>query len=427
MSSPTRPDVSPISMASYASSSKHSPEEKDAAAGLSQLSQHTSATILKRTATGASRFNRTPAPKAKVKTIKVKAPTALMHLKQIDAEGIALPASPSADSEDVSGTSDWSAERSHESEYDSAVESHASSVRSSNGKAARGKGKQQLVQKTLKRVRGESFSAATPAKRVRSTPQSRSAPRASSASTDLIPSKFTNFTTSIFIIQLGPEGRPDCPTFHAHESVLCGSKIMALEIEKAKANRRATKQNTLPLMPHDPVAFEQMLQFLYKDRFNLTADPPKPAPPITAIERMREIHELFSLAKHYQLPNLQKQVVKLFSHARMLSKVTPATFFDWAEDMYYEELDHDVGPFKAYFSRVAPVMLREAKEETLTELYRMTAQGGGFSCELFKAALRALGQAVEQAGPPGGSKKEEPIDDGYSSADSTLFVKHGRR
>jgi hypothetical protein len=162
---------------------------------------------------------------------------------------------------------------------------------------------------------------------------------------------------------------------------------MALEIEKAKANRRATKQNILPLMPHDPVAFEQMLQFLYKDRFNLTADPPKPAPAITAIGRMHEIHELFSLAKHYQLPNLQKQVVKLFSQARMLSKVTPATFFDWAEDMYYEELDHDVGPFKAYFSRVAPVMLRGAKEDTLTELYRMTTQGGGFGCELFKAAL----------------------------------------
>ena len=189
MSSPTRPDVSPISAGSP--SHDHSPKEEAAAAGLSKLSQHGTPAKFKRTATGASKFNRTPAPKVKINTVKPKAPTALMHSKQSDAEGIALP--DSTDSEDASGTSDWGAERGHESEYDSAVESHASSARSSNGKAAaRSKGKQQqLVQKTLKRIRGNSFSAATPPKRVRSTPQSRSAPRASSASVDLIPSKFT--------------------------------------------------------------------------------------------------------------------------------------------------------------------------------------------------------------------------------------------
>ena len=192
MSSPTRPDVSPISTASARSPSHdHSPKEEAAAAGLFKLSQHGTPAQFKRTATGASKFNRTPAPKVKINTVKPKAPTALMHSKQSDAEGIPLP--DSTDSEDASGTSDWGAERGHESEYDSAVESHVSSARSSNGKAAaRSKGKQQqLVQKTLKRARGNSFSAATPPKRVRSTPQSRSAPRASSASVDLILSKFT--------------------------------------------------------------------------------------------------------------------------------------------------------------------------------------------------------------------------------------------
>jgi hypothetical protein len=186
--------VSPISIASRPSSSfNHSPKEKAAAAGLTKLSEHGISAKLKRTATGISKFNRTPAPKVKVNTVKVKAPTALMHVKQIDAEGIALPASPSTDSEDMSDTSEWGADHGDQTEYDSAVESNASSAPSSSGKAARGKGKQQqqLVQKTLKRVRGKYFSAATPAKRVRSTPQSRSAPRASCASMDLIPSKFT--------------------------------------------------------------------------------------------------------------------------------------------------------------------------------------------------------------------------------------------
>ena len=192
MSSPARPDLSTISTASAGSlSHDHSPKEEAATAGLSKLSQHGTPAKFKHTATAGSRFNPTPAPKVKINTVKFKAPTALMHSKQSDAEGIALP--DTTDSEDASGTSDWGAEYGHESKYDSAVESHASSARSSNGKAAaRSKGnQQQLIPKTLKRVRGNSFSAATPPKRVRSTPLSRSAPRASSASVDLIPSKFT--------------------------------------------------------------------------------------------------------------------------------------------------------------------------------------------------------------------------------------------
>ena len=185
-----------------------------------------------------------------------------------------------------------------------------------------------------------------------------------------------NFTATIFIIQLGPDG----PQFHAHESVLKRSPKLTEEIEKAKGNKRATKQNTLALMAHDAIAFEQMLQFLYKDKFLLSKNRNAPA------ERLGEFKELMSLAKHYVLPSLQKQIVKLFSSGKILYKIPPGHFFDWAEDMYYEELDHENGPFKVYLSRIGPTLMKTADEGTMKQLARMVNQGGGFAEQLFVAA-----------------------------------------
>ena len=185
-----------------------------------------------------------------------------------------------------------------------------------------------------------------------------------------------NFTSTIFIIQLGTDGSK----FYAHESVLKRSPKFAEEIDKAKANKRATKQNTLPLMPHDAVAFEQMLQFLYSDKLLLSKNKNTP------VERLGEFRELMSLAKHYILPGLQKLVVKLFSRSEILAKVPPGTFFDWAEDMYHEELDHENGPFKVYLSKVSPMLMKGVDEATRKDLARMIKQGGGFAEQLFVAS-----------------------------------------
>lgn len=155
---------------------------------------------------------------------------------------------------------------------------------------------------------------------------------------------------------------------------------MVEEIAKAKANKRSTKQNILPLMAHDPVAFEQMLQYLYKDKFQLSMSK------ASALARIKEIHELMSLAKHYLLPGLQKQIVKLFAGSKILSKITAATFFDWAEDMYYEELDHENGAFKKFLARVAPMLIKHASPELVKDLGKMVRMGGGFAEELFKAS-----------------------------------------
>ena len=133
-------------------------------------------------------------------------------------------------------------------------------------------------------------------------------------------------------------------------------------------------------MAHDAIAFEQMLQFLYKDKFLLSKNKIQPE------GRLGEYKELMSLAKHYVLPDLQKQVVKLFASSNILSKIPPGDFFVWAEDMYYEELDHESGPFKVYFSKIAPALVKEADEATMKGLVPMVKQGGGFAEQLFIAA-----------------------------------------
>ena len=133
-------------------------------------------------------------------------------------------------------------------------------------------------------------------------------------------------------------------------------------------------------MAHDPIAFEQMIQFLYKDKFVLCKNNTTP------LKRMGEFKELMSIAKHFVLPGLQKQIVKIFSSSKLMAKVPPGVFFDWAEDMYYEEIDHEKGPFKVYLAKVAPTLMKGADEATKKALSHMIKQGGGFAEQLFIAA-----------------------------------------
>ena len=124
-----------------------------------------------------------------------------------------------------------------------------------------------------------------------------------------------------------------------------------------------------------------MLQFLYRDKLPPSRDT------LTPQAGLGEPKERISLAKHYGLPGLQEQIVELVSNARILAKVAPSVFFDWAEDMWHEELGHDNGPFKGYLAKAAPVFIQDANEATMKELFRIVKQGGGFAEQLFITAI----------------------------------------
>lgn len=180
----------------------------------------------------------------------------------------------------------------------------------------------------------------------------------------------------MFTCQLGKDG----PELKAHEFTLKRSPVLVEAIRKARANKRVAKHETLSLMAHDKTAFEQMLSYLYTDKFQLS----KNKSATTA--RLDELKELMSLAKHYKLPDLQKQVVQVFRTSKLVTQIPRAKFFDWAEDMYYEELDHNNGPFKVHFSKVAPDLLKGMDEACKRSLAAMVNQGGGYAEQLFIAA-----------------------------------------
>ena len=181
----------------------------------------------------------------------------------------------------------------------------------------------------------------------------------------------------MFTCQLGKDG----PELKAHEFTLKRSPVLVEAIQKARANKRVAKHQILDLMAHDKTAFEQMLCYLYTDKFQMSKKKG-----ITTAARLEELKELMSLAKYYELPDLQKQVVQVFKTSKLITQIPRAKFFDWAEDMYYEELDHKDGPFKVYFSMVAPSLLKGMDEECKKSLAEMMNHGGGFAAQLFIAA-----------------------------------------
>ena len=131
------------------------------------------------------------------------------------------------------------------------------------------------------------------------------------------------------------------------------SPTLADKVREAKAKPRRADNQILYLDPHDPGAFEQAVQYLYTDRFKLVRQN-------TNLGRLRELHELMALAKILQLRPLQKQVVATFAKSNLINKISIWTFFDWAEDMYYEELDFQKGPFQKYFAHNAPDLLKNS-------------------------------------------------------------------
>ena len=155
-----------------------------------------------------------------------------------------------------------------------------------------------------------------------------------------------------------------------------------IEIAKAKSCKRPASQNVINLPAHDETAFDQMIDYLYK------RDIKRSKIGTSVKSKAKNYIELFSLSKHYQLRDLQRLVIKMFSTSKILMKMTPSHFFDWAEDMYHNELDHKEGPFSNCFARVAPMVLAAGiSEELVAEIDRVTAQGGGLSVLLFRTAL----------------------------------------
>ncbi len=170
----------------------------------------------------------------------------------------------------------------------------------------------------------------------------------------------------------------------AHESVLRKSTTLSAEVTKAKTNARKSKQSTITLQPHNKAAFEQMLAYLYTDKLALAQGPQCKL----ASNRMKEVQEAMSLAKHYNLPAMQHQIVQTLKKGNFHRRMSGKEFFEWAEDVYFAEIDQVAGPFKRWFGAVALEILRNGEEglqDTLAELVR---GGSGYSVALFQVTWK---------------------------------------
>lgn len=201
------------------------------------------------------------------------------------------------------------------------------------------------------------------------------------------------------MVELGLGGS----TYYLHQSLLPRLLKLAEEMQKVQEKEKAKTQAkedakakgkgqgkgqgrgagkapamiTITIMAHDRDAFGQMIDYLYRDQFVWKKKVPT--------ERLDEMRELMSLAKYYALPGLQKQIVKLFSSSKLIHRVSPGRFFDWAEDMYSEEIHHENGPFTVYFSKTAPGLMKQVDEATKADMSRMIKSGGGFADQLYRA------------------------------------------
>ena len=101
--------------------------------------------------------------------------------------------------------------------------------------------------------------------------------------------------------------------------------------------------------------------------------------------RLKEIHDVMSLAKYYSMPGLQKDIMRVVGKDRLAHKVGVAAFFDWAEDMWYEEMDRRHGPFAKYLERHAPAIILNATEKDLKSMMKSIGRGGDYVKELFVA------------------------------------------
>ena len=197
-----------------------------------------------------------------------------------------------------------------------------------------------------------------------------------------------NFNATIFEVHLGASDFK----FHVHENFLKKSPTLVEKVKEAKQKPRRADNQILYLDEHDPGAFEQAVQYLYMDKFKLIKQN-------TNLGRLRELHELMALAKILQLRPLQKQVVATFAKSNLINKISIWTFFDWAEDMYYEEIDFQKGPFQKYFAHNAPDLLKnsflgrervvqaqvidEPPHELRDKIMLQVKSGGAYAMEMF--------------------------------------------
>ncbi|MCJ1426966.1 hypothetical protein MMC29_004869 [Sticta canariensis] len=176
------------------------------------------------------------------------------------------------------------------------------------------------------------------------------------------------FASQIFNIYVGTERTH----FTAHEVFLARSpRLKALCVTKKGKYKGATN---LKFPFEHPNSFSHLLEYLY---LNVIAIPTG-----ESIVEARQLADLFSVARRFQLHEMQKDVISRLDDSQISSRIPAMDFFSLAEDLFSEGM---VDSLQRYFIKVAPPLINALNDEHLPKLERMVADGGEFAQALFAA------------------------------------------
>lgn len=176
--------------------------------------------------------------------------------------------------------------------------------------------------------------------------------------------------SQIFDVYVGAEKRH----FTAHEEFLARSPRLKLMCSSKNMKRHSKGATNLIFPFENPNSFSHLLQYLY---LSIIA-----VPPSEPLAEARQLAELFSVARKFQLDEMQEDIISRLDTSEMSSRISTMEFFSLAEDLFLEGV---VNSLLRYFLKVAPSLIKTLDEEHLPELERMVADGGDFAQALFAA------------------------------------------
>lgn len=177
--------------------------------------------------------------------------------------------------------------------------------------------------------------------------------------------------SKIFDIYVGTERKH----FSAHEVFLARSPKLKLSCANQKTKKGQSKVATTLIFPFEhPNSFGHLLEYLYLNIIAVPASEP--------LNEARQLAELFSVAKRFQLPQMQEDIISRLDNSEMSSRISVMEFFGLAEDLFSEGM---VNGLQTYFAKAAQPLIKTLDEEHLLELERMVAEGGDFAQALFSA------------------------------------------
>lgn len=168
--------------------------------------------------------------------------------------------------------------------------------------------------------------------------------------------------------------------FTAHEEALARSprlKLLCTKQTTKKGNSKLRPSLVFPL--EDPNSFGHLLEYLYLNIVFIPAS--------ESLVEARQLADLFSVARTFELGELQEDIISRLESSGISSRVSAMEFISLAEDLFSGGM---VKGLQSYFAKEAPSLMKTLSDDHFLEVECMIAEGGDFAQALFSAYREAF-------------------------------------